>query len=470
MTGALMFRRLALLALLMILPLVTSTATWAQGSGAILPDTMIQWGDYDQFQVPGGPRGVRACGEACANDPRCKAWTFIKPVGQCRLKFQAGPAVPNPCCVSGKKPEAAAAETGGKQAFCADYANRAVSAQDQNLREACRFTGPRWGVQFQDHYSWCMGVDRNQSQVETNARTADLARCTVAANDGSEAKCEHYARVSTVQIETARKANCNLPQGDRLWVGDLARLKESCRRAPARVLPSDIDQREGVLSACFASAGQAQQACATYADVAVKQVADASAKACGFSGRAWTSSRAQHVQWCLSANPAARKAETDARAGQLAQCTQEAARRKACEQYAVGAVQQSHRNDTQECGFQGPNWSRYQDDHAAFCMSAGADQLRRETSARDAALRTCQARDYVNPECDEYAKRSVRLSTISRDRQCDNEGEFWSLKYADHYQFCTEANPQGRRNSMMLRREALRECSGSRGFRLELGF
>ena len=435
----------------------------------LMPDTMIQWGDYDQFQLP-GPGGGRACAQACAHDPRCRAWTFIRPVSICRLKHAVGVAVPNPCCISGVKPDADIAEIGGKQGYCADYARRGIDAYNQNLSQGCQLRGPRWTPDFQAHYSWCMGVDRRAASAETDARAAEIARCTVSASEDSAAKCDHYARISTVQIDTARKAHCDVGDKDRLWTGDAGALKAMCMRAPGRVLPADIETRETVLAACLASAGQSEAACGSYVEVALRQVQEATADSCGFVGRTWTTSRAQHLQWCLDASPSARKAESDSRSQQIASCTQQAAKRKTCDDYTQTALQQSQGNDSQNCGFTGDNWSRYQDDHMGFCMQANDDQLRAETANRDAALQQCQARHYVNPECDEYAKHAVQLAEINQQRHCDNDGDLWSLDYADQYKVCMQTNPGERRDSMIERRQAVHACSADHGFRLELGF
>lgn len=459
---------LGLIALVWLFGVPSSTAV-ADDRPALMPETILMANDYDAFVIA-GPRGARACAEACGNDQRCQAWTFIRGPGQCRLKYAAGPAQKNACCISGLKPPEVVAEIGGKQGFCADYAKRAIVANNQNLSQGCRLSGARWNADFQGHYGWCMGVDRRQSQAETEARTADIARCTVSASDESGPKCDHYVRVSSTQIESARKARCDLGGDDRLWSGDVARLKDTCQRAPGRALRSDIAERERVLAACFASAGQAEQACGAYADTAVKQVQQATANECGFVGRTWTSSRVQHLQWCLDASPTARKAEADTRGQQIVACTQQVTRRKACDDYAQSAVQQAQTNDSQNCSFAGPNWSRYADDHVAFCMQASPAVLSSETAKRDTALQQCQARNYVNPECDEYARRSVRVAGINQQRQCDYDGPEWSLNYADHYRFCTRNNAQERRDVMIGRRQALWACSSDRGFTLELGF
>lgn len=437
--------------------------------GGVLRDTMIQWGDYDQFKTAGA-NGARACAETCASDPRCKAWTFVRPVSQCRLKHDAGPVVANTCCVSGFKAAGAAQDAGGKGAFCADYARGAVASANQNLSQGCDLTGPRWGADFQAHYAWCMRVPRDNSSAETQARSLDLGRCTSSANNDIDPKCDHYARVSMVQVETARKARCAVPANDGRWANDINQHKQACLRAPNRVFPAEITNREAVLTACLANAGQADQTCTVYADKALQQVRDATSNTCGFAGRTWSSSRALHLQWCNDASPAARKAEIDSRTEQLGVCAQQAVKHKICDQYAQNAVQQSLRNENQGCGFSGPNWSPYQDDHVSFCLQADAAHLRSEAATRDASLQQCNAKKHVNAECDEYAKRAVRLSQINDQRDCGNDGELWSADYATHYQACAQSNPQERRDQMSERRQALFECSNDHGFTLELGF
>ena len=435
----------------------------------VLRDTMIQWGDYDQFKAT-GPNGVRACAEACAKDPRCQAWTFIRTVGQCRLKHDAGPVVANACCMSGYKAAVVSGGAGGKAETCADYARRAVSASNQNLSQGCGLAGPRWTDDFQAHYSWCMRVPRDSASAETQARSVDIARCTTSASEDAEPKCDHYARISMVQVETARKAHCAVPPNDQRWATDEAVHRQACLQAPNRFLPAEIANRETVLTACLASAGQTDQVCGAYADRALQQARDANANGCGFSGRTWSSSRALHLQWCADASPASRRAELDSRSGQLAACTQQAARREACDRYAQTAVQQGLRNQNEDCGFSGPAWSPYQDDHVAFCLQVGAAQLRTETATCDNALRQCQARGSVNAECDEYAKHAVKLSQVNQERDCGNEGDEWSRDYAAHYQFCTQSNPQERQAQLVGLRQSLFECSNDHGFTLELGF
>ena len=454
-----------MLALDLVLPMAATA--WAQQDQA-MRDKMIQAGDYDQFQVP-GPGGVRACAETCANDPRCRAWTFVRPVNQCRLKYEVGQIVENPCCVSGVKP-GEAADAGGKQGFCSDYARNAVAANDQNMRQGCHLQGSRWSGDFQTHYSWCMGVHREEANTESEARSADLGQCQQTANADAAAKCDHYARISMVQIETAQKAHCSLPSGDLRWGDNLDDRRQACLQAPMRVLEHDIADREAVLATCLAAAGQPQEACHAYVDKAMEQVAAAAANGCDVSGPDWSSARAEHLHWCLNADPGARKGLIEQRGRQIIVCTQQAAKRQGCNQYAEAAVGQALRAANQQCDVRGPNWSRYKDEHVAFCMQASDNELHAASAYRESALEDCQAHATLDPECDDYAKRAVRLAAVNIDKTCGLEGEAWTTEYNDHYKFCIRSNPVERRRRAERLRHELFACSLDHGFKLELGF
>jgi hypothetical protein len=69
-------------------------------------DTNRMGSDYSNFDLPRDDPGL--CRDACANEPNCKAWTYVKPNFQgpkprCWLKYAVPQATPNTCCVSGVK-------------------------------------------------------------------------------------------------------------------------------------------------------------------------------------------------------------------------------------------------------------------------------------------------------------------------------------------------------------------------------
>lgn len=93
------------------------TAARAAGETAASPDTLLvgpsmepdtnrPGGDYRSFE-PAEAR-PELCQEACARDPECKAYTYVKPGVQgpgavCWLKSAVPVASPSDCCVSGVK-------------------------------------------------------------------------------------------------------------------------------------------------------------------------------------------------------------------------------------------------------------------------------------------------------------------------------------------------------------------------------
>jgi hypothetical protein len=62
--------------------------------------------DYKNFELD--TPDPELCQEACANDPNCQAYTYVKPgiqgaKARCWLKKTVPPAQNNNCCVSGVK-------------------------------------------------------------------------------------------------------------------------------------------------------------------------------------------------------------------------------------------------------------------------------------------------------------------------------------------------------------------------------
>ncbi|MEA2239084.1 MAG: hypothetical protein QOC81_3808 [Thermoanaerobaculia bacterium] len=93
-----------------ITPLVSCPFCVSGTIGA--PDTNRPGGDYRHFDHIG--TGVRArtvnasqCKAACLREAQCQAWTWVLPDrgqgpnGNCWLKNEVPPAVPNACCISG---------------------------------------------------------------------------------------------------------------------------------------------------------------------------------------------------------------------------------------------------------------------------------------------------------------------------------------------------------------------------------
>jgi hypothetical protein len=70
------------------------------------PNTNRSGGDYRSFDLP-SPAPL-LCRDACAREPQCRAFTYVKPGVQspnarCWLKNTVPAPRPEPCCVSGVK-------------------------------------------------------------------------------------------------------------------------------------------------------------------------------------------------------------------------------------------------------------------------------------------------------------------------------------------------------------------------------
>jgi hypothetical protein len=62
-------------------------------------------GDYRSIELPSDPSG-KACAEACQADPKCRAFTYVRPgyigpTARCFLKNRITKPRGRPCCISG---------------------------------------------------------------------------------------------------------------------------------------------------------------------------------------------------------------------------------------------------------------------------------------------------------------------------------------------------------------------------------
>ena len=89
---------------------VMFVAFFAYGSLTVVPrgaahNTNYPGNDFRNF----ASGGAMPCSESCMNNPRCLAWTFVRPaaegqLGRCWLKSGAPVAVADRCCTSGVRP------------------------------------------------------------------------------------------------------------------------------------------------------------------------------------------------------------------------------------------------------------------------------------------------------------------------------------------------------------------------------
>jgi hypothetical protein len=131
------------IAFLCLTTLLLAPAVAAAQGGVSLENNINRGGsDYRNYETGADPG---QCRTDCANDPTCRAFTWVRPgiqgsKAQCWLKSAAPGASPDPCCVSGIK--AGGASVGGLEVDVdrkgGDYRHFELPGNNPNAcREAC---------------------------------------------------------------------------------------------------------------------------------------------------------------------------------------------------------------------------------------------------------------------------------------------------------------------------------------------
>jgi hypothetical protein len=279
--------------------------------------------------------------------------------------------------------------------------------------------------------------------------------------------------MAMIMVDAQARADCGFNTDKDRWSEEQKLHVRACQKAPNRVPEAQFEARQKQLSRCFERSGREEEACIAFADDAVAQYDKAVAAACEFGeSRQWNSSKSRHYVWCLDASKQQREEMSYQRERDLSECRRQASLRRACGDYADKAVEQALLNDNERCGLKGDGWSKYKDDHVAFCMREGERQARREADGRQDELERCIAQNSRrNDECEQYADRAVRLAKINDERNCGNrDRRLWSTNSREHYDFCMRAKPGVRQEVQQQRRKAIQSCSIFRGFRLQITF
>jgi len=62
----------------------------------------------------------------------------------------------------------------GPEVRCDQYAKTAISQNRENMEKACGFTGPAWNDNYNNHYDWCVRVQKEQADAGEKMRSDDL--------------------------------------------------------------------------------------------------------------------------------------------------------------------------------------------------------------------------------------------------------------------------------------------------------
>jgi hypothetical protein len=199
--------------------------------------------------------------------------------------------------------------------------------------------------------------------------------------------CSAYAAAAAAQNDQNVLQKCGFTGP--AWSSDLSGHMKWCETANMGMLVKEDNARKNALAQCAQKPKLDQQACQSYAKAAVEHQIANKSQGCGFVGGGWSENYAAHFDWCLTANPAARASEGNARFQQLQGCftAQKAAKKQACATYASTAVEQQKENVSRGCKFTGGLWSVDYAAHAKWCEGASKEASEKETQLRYAALK-----------------------------------------------------------------------------------
>lgn len=272
--------------------------------------------DYDIFVIGGDD--FRPCQRACEEDARCKSWTFLTALGQCRLKHSVAPAAPNNCCVSDVKREKSDRASQDELA-CSDFAEAAVAASNRNRSGQCGYRGPLWSIDYRELYNRCLENSPRRRDAEAAERKEAIADCVQISSRGQNLRCDHFARMGVEQAKSNDLNKCGLPRDS--WKSDIAFYQAWCKRLGPSESSDVIVSRESRLLRCLSrGGGEVNANCQRVAEVLVGQGRQAQARNCGPAYAGYHVDFEKYYEMCSTAEPGQPEAWIASRNKGLEEC------------------------------------------------------------------------------------------------------------------------------------------------------
>jgi hypothetical protein len=158
----------------------------------------------------------------------------------------------------------APASAQGRDERCRDYSRDAVDQTNQNDRNRCGYTGPRWSADRTGHFAWCMLFPR-QAEDENRARADDLRKCGNGGDrrgggsgdrgnrEGKRANCDTYSSIAAVQADANDKYKCGYRGGE--WSNDKRGHFQWCMTNKREFTLDEMRFRAQELQKCFNNLG-----------------------------------------------------------------------------------------------------------------------------------------------------------------------------------------------------------------------
>jgi hypothetical protein len=131
-----------------------------------------------------------------------------------------------------------------------------------------------------------------------------------------------------------------------------------------------------------------------------------------------------------------------------------------CAKWATDAIAANDRNINEQCGLNGPQWSRDFAELTTRCLDSSPRRREREADERRQGLEACQkvvgrGKSLV---CDHYGRMAVAEAQTNEAARCGLTGPEWTGAYNDHVRFCQSASASQIGDRIAGREQQLQEC------------
>jgi len=188
--------------------------------------------------------------------------------------------------------------------MCSYYRDTALSENNRNKQLRCRPPSPRWSDNIASHAGWCSGARLESVANEAVARLQELNSCNHAA------MCEQYA--DNADRASQRNGALRCGYGGARYTSTHDGHRNWCLGARQESVDAEVRARYDDLDRCTM--------CDQYASEAIRLNQLRITRRCRLEGPRWSSERAGHFGWCMSANLSSVVAEQNARAREAVDC------------------------------------------------------------------------------------------------------------------------------------------------------
>jgi hypothetical protein len=238
--------------------------------------------DYAQEAVDAARENIRL---SCGQDGERWGTIYTRHYNWCRIASREDREAERRARASALRECRAGSGGSDREEGCRDYAEEAVQQNGENRRLNCGLTGGRWTSDLRTHFNWCMSVEREARDGESDARRRALRRCREAGGGGADRAeaCRDYAEEAVAQQRENRRLSCGFT-GSR-WQASSAGHYDWCMNASREERDAERRARTRDLAQCRedVSGGGEGPDCEDYARSAVRDARKNRDLNCGFS-------------------------------------------------------------------------------------------------------------------------------------------------------------------------------------------